>query len=363
MKAWKLIECIKGIRPLVVLPDKIIFSRGNSLYKSGHDLQNPKLLCHLPVRSLVGRLANNFEFINRIMRLSINHAVIFDNALFIARRSEIYRYDLSDGNLSLDFKIPLNRKLINFGEVTSDDGSKELVFGEYFSNKKMQPVSIWGRKSGRSNWSKRVEFAAGEIEHIHYVYNYNNRVYVLAGDRDQAASIWISDTEFKNLRVLVRGNQSYRTAWIKRIADRFFIATDTQFKINQLFDFKLEKGIDLTLPLASLNGSSIYAGHSEREIFFSTAVEGGKITGNFLYDLLDRRLGPSILTSKAFLMTVDVTGIVSEIYSIEKDKWPFILGQIGTFSFPTGTMPNDTLYAYSIALKGVHGCCLIFRRI
>ena len=345
MKVWKLKECIQGMRPLVVLHDKLIFSRGNRIYKVGHDLQDPLLLCHLPVRGLVGRLANNFGFINRVMRLSINHAVIFDNALFIARRSEIYRCDLSDGNLSLDFKIPKNRRLLNFGLVTSANGSKELVFGEYFSNKKMQPVGIWARKSGPSSWSQRAEFAAGEIEHVHYVYNINGRVYLLAGDMDQAASIWISDTEFKDLRVLARGNQSYRACWIKGIDERFFLATDTQ----------------LTNPLVSLNGSSIYAGHSEREIFFSTAVEGGKPTGNFIYDLLDRRLGPGILSSKASLMSVDRQGVVKEIYSIEKDKWPFMLGQIGTFTFPSGTMPHDTLYAYSIALKGVHGCCLIFR--
>jgi hypothetical protein len=361
MKVWKLKECIEGMRPLVVLHDKLIFSRGNKIYKVGHDLQDPLLLCHLPVEGLVGRLTNNFGFINRVMRLSINHAVIFDNALFIARRSEIWRCDLSNGNLSLDFKIPQNRRLLSFGLVTSANGSKELVFGEYFSNKKMQPVGIWGRKSGPSSWFQRAEFAAGEIEHVHYVYNINDRVYVLAGDMNQAASIWISDTEFKDLRVLARGNQSYRACWIKKIDDRFFLATDTQLQTNHLYDFKMGKGIDLNLPLVSLNGSSIYAGHSEREIFFSTAVEGGKPAGNFIYDLLDRRLGPGILSSKASLMSVDGQGVVKEIYSTEKDKWPFMLGQIGTFTFPTGTMPHDMLYAYSIALKGVHGCCLIFR--
>jgi hypothetical protein len=61
-------------------------------------------------------------------------------------------------------------------------------------------------------------------------------------------------------------------------------------------------------------------------------------------------------------MSVDGQGLVSQLYSAEKDAWPFRLAQFGTFIFPTGIMPSNTLYVYGVALKGVDGSCLVFRR-
>ena len=147
------------------------------------------------------------------------------------------------------------------------------------------------------------------------------------------------------------------------IDGRAFLATDTQLEFNQIFYFQINGGTDITLEsIATLDGSSIYSGKGPTEIFFSTTVECGEPTGNFFRDLFDTRPGPGILSSKASLMTVDGQGLISNLYSAEKDAWPFRLAQFGTFIFPTGTMPPDTLFAYGVALKGVDGACMVFRR-
>lgn len=363
MTPWKLSHYLKGWRPMAVLPDCLIFYSKGSVYKVGHDLQRPLLLCRLPGRGLGGQLAKHFRLVDRVLRSSPSHAVVFDDALFVARRSEIWRCDLNNGHLSLDFRVPDSRRSLGFGQVSNTDGTKELVFGEYFSNPTRRPVRIWGRKSGAVSWVQRAEFGAGEIEHVHAVSFVKSQVYLLTGDFGDAAGIWISDSEFSALRPLVRGQQSFRAAWIETMDDRVFMATDTQMESNRLYEFRMENGLDVTLqPLIGLNGSSIYAGRGSKEIFFSTTVECGEPTGNFVRDLLDTRPGPGILSPKAFLMCVDGQGLVSELYSADKDAWPFGLAQFGTFIFPSGVMPPDTLYVFGVALKGVDGSCLVFRR-
>jgi len=363
MTHWKLSHILKDMRPLAVLPDWLLFYGNGAIYKVGHDLQHPLLLCRLPAADFVAQLAKYFRIIDRVLRSSPSHAVVFDDALFVARRSEIWRCDLNNGHLSFDFLIPDGRRSLGFGQVSNSDGTKELVFGEYFSNPTRLPVRIWGRKAGTAKWLQRAEFGAGEIEHVHAVSCANGQVNMLTGDFGEAAGIWISDTEYSSLRPLARGQQAFRAAWMESIDDRVFMATDTQLESNRLYEFRMGNGAGVALqPLAELGGSSIYAGRGPKEIFFSTTVECGEPTGNFVRDLLETRPGPGMLSSKAFLMTVDGHGLVSELYSAEKDFWPFRLAQLWTFIFPSGTMPPDTLYTYGVALKGVDGCCLVFHR-
>ena len=361
--SWRLSHSVKGMRPLAALPDALIVHFDGAIYKVGPDLQDMKLLCHLPATGFAGYLASHFRLVDRVFRASPNHAAVFDNAIFISRRSEIWRCDLKDGSLSLDFRIPNNRRSLGFGFVYHSDGSEEIVFGEYFSNPTRLPVSIWGRKAGSAKWIQRAEFAAGQIEHVHALTCIDGQVFVLTGDFGQAAGIWIADTNFDVLRPLARGKQAYRAAWMEAIDGRIFMATDTQLESNQLYGFRIVNNDEMTLqPLASLDGSSIYAGRGPTEIFFSTTVECGEPTGNFVRDLLDTHPGPGMLSSMAALMTVNREGQVSKIYSAEKDVWPFRLAQFGSFIFPTGNMPPDTLFAYGVALKGMDGTCMVFHR-
>ena len=362
MREWKLKQSLKGMRPLAVLPDWLIFYKNNSIYKAKHDnLLDPILICKLPISNPIQKLTKNFHFLKRVIRSYPSNAIIFNGELFISRRSEIWRCDINNGNLTLDFKIPNNRRLLNFSIISNNQISKQLVFGEYFDNPKMKPVQLWSRKAGSMNWSKCATFADGEVNHVHSLFCKNKKVYILTGDFKQASGIWESDFNFSTLKPVARGKQSYRASWMEKLDNRIYIANDTQFEVNHLYEFKDKNDTNLTLrPIISLDGSSIYSGHSSKEIFFSTTVEPGQKTGNFILDLLETKRGPGILSSKASIMNIDKQGHVSKIFSAEKDFWPFRLAQLGTFIFPSGTMPPNILYAYCIALKKFDGSCLVF---
>lgn len=362
MNAWKLTASVKGLRPLAVLSDGLLCYRRGTLYKVGYDLEHADFLCHLPALGLAGRVAHHFRFIDRVLRASPSHAVVLDDVVLVARRSEIWRCDLNNGHVSLDFQIPDGRRSLSFDLINQPDGTQEVVFGEYFPNASRLPVRIWGRSASNAGWTQRAVFAEGDIEHVHAVSSVNGQVYVLTGDFGQAAGIWVSDGSFSALQPLVRGKQTYRAAWMAALAGRVYYATDTQLEVNNLFEFQPDAGAVSLRSLATLGGSSIYAGRGPAEIFFSTTVECGEPTGNFIRDLLDTKPGPGMQSCSASLMAVDERGGVSELYSARKDAWPFRLAQFGTFLFPSGTMPPNKLIAYGVAVNGCDDTCLLFTR-
>lgn len=360
--AWKLDTQRKGLLPLVADSCGLICHTQGGLYRVSYDLKQPEFICRLPVSRPVGHLANKLRLVDRILRLDPNHATVVDGALYLSRQSEIWRCDLTTGKISLDFVIPDGRRALEFGCIQQADGKTELVFGEYFSNPTRRPVRIWGKSSRSARWDVRGEFAAGEIEHVHAVTAIGERVYVLCGDFEHAASMWISDLNFSSLTPLLRGSQDYRAAWIAELGGRVFYATDTQLAPNHVYELFVENGVGQTQKLASVGGSSIYSVPGQGCRFFSTTVECGMPSGNFLYDIFETKRGPGILSSKAKIMSIDAHGICEDIFEAEKDALPFRLAQFGTFTFPTGEMPVNTVVAYGAALRGVDGTCLVFKK-
>lgn len=361
MTDWKIFRSVKGLRPLAILTDGLLCYSKGSLYRVDFDLRDPVFLCQFPMRRAL-RFASYCRLAERVLRIPPTHAVVCDNSVLIARRSEIWRLDLKKGVLDFDFMIPNGRRSLGFSTIKQPNGQKEVVFGEYFINADKKAVGIWGRSCATNCWSQRASIPSGEIEHVHAVSQVRGKVFVLTGDFDCGAGIWQSDLDFSKLYPLMRGKQAFRAAWIGELADKVYLATDTQLEQNYLYEFVHDDGKKTLRSLAALDGSSIYSGQGESDIFFSTSVECGPPTGSFIRDLLDTKLGPGIISSSAAIFSVNEEGVVSKVHSAEKDLFPFALAQIGTFMFPSGVMPSDTLIAYGVALKGDDDTCLVFKR-
>lgn len=360
MTEWNLSAKCKGLRPLAVDSSGLLCHARGALYRVGYDLKQPFFICNFPGIGLTGHLDGKFRLVDRILRLGPSHAVVVDDALFISRRSEIWRCDLITGQLSLDFVIPDGRRALEFGRIERADGEVQIVFGEYFYNPSLAAVRIWGRSNRNPNWAVLGEFSHGEIDHVHAVTAIGEQVFLLCGDFGHGASIWTSDLDFSSITPLLRGSQAYRATWITEFGGRFFYATDTQLEANHVYELCINDHIAKISELAKIEGSSIYSGRGEDYQFFSTTVECGMPTGNFLRDMLDTRRGPGILSSKAKIMGIGADGVCEEIFVAEKDALPFRLAQFGTFTFPSGKMPPDTVIAYGTALRGVDDTCMVF---
>ena len=362
MSNWKVTAGRKGLRPLAVDSSGLLcYSRG-ALCRVDYDLKNPSFTCNLPIKGVAGHLGKRLRIVDRIFRIQPSHAIIVGDDLFISRRSEIWRCNLTTGQLTLDFVIPDGRYALEFGQIAKSDGEIQLVFGEYFSNPTRKPVRIWGRSDRHARWIVKGEFAADEIEHVHAVTAIGERVFMLCGDFEHAASIWVTDVDFSSMRPLLRGRQAYRAAWIAELGGRLFYATDTQLEPNHVFELSFDGSNGKVRNLADISGSSIYSGQGAGSRYFSTAVESGMPTRNFLRDVFETRRGPGIQSAEAKIMRIDSSGVCEDVFSAEKDFLPFRLAQFGTFTFPSGEMPVDTVVAYGTALRGFDDTCLVLKK-
>lgn len=363
MKRWTLQAKLKGFRPLAINGKNIYGYVKESIVRTDFELQKIEWLCHLPlVKSRLSWLTS-FRLVDRILRLSPTVGFIHNGDLFIVRRSDIFRFDIDKKILVKEFTIPSGRRALSLSELALEKGERMLVFGEYFDNPNRAPVNIWGRNTVSKNWSILATIPSGEIEHIHTVEQIQDDVWILTGDFEKSAGIWKSNNHFLSILPILRHTQQYRGAWITSFQGHVFYATDTQMEENFVYEMTgLDSGTPEVRRCAAIAGSSIYDAHGIDRHFFSTTVESGPPSGNLLFDIFDIRRGPGILSKTAHIMSLKSTGEVETIYSADKDFLPFRLAQFGTFTFPNGTHPLNTVVAYGTGLKGNDDTCIVLRK-
>jgi hypothetical protein len=267
---------------------------------------------------------------------------------------------LTSGAVSLDHVVPDGRNLLSLNRVkSSGTGAGWLVFGEYFHNPDRSEVRIWRRGfQDDAQWEVAATFPAGQINHIHSIQQLSDgRIYVLAGDFDEAAGIWITNGDLGELKPWMRGKQELRACWWYEYDGNVLYGTDSQFEINKLMELRPDDRFASSVH--DLPGSCIYHGRTGMDLIFSTTVEPGTSTGSFVHDLLSRAVGPAITGNPTIFHYSDK---LVEVFSAPKDVWPLRLAQFGTFMFPGGVTPDDRIYAYGVAVKGYDGDCLVFKK-
>ena len=360
---YSLIKVVKGYKPLAYANGSIILSKGPCLYLADSGLLNIKFLCRLPSLHFIYRLPR-VRLFERVLRLHISSFLILDNEWGLAvRKNEIWRVNLHDGTVTLDFLIPENRKLLRLTLVKDMQGFDDtIVFGEYFNNPSMRPVNIWRCPlNSPGEWSIGFTFPEGQINHIHNIVldKYRLKLWILTGDFDKAAGIYLTNKNFEEVNMFLSGNQQYRAAWIHRLKDTVFYATDSQLEANSLCVLDEQDNVT-SQKIAPIEGSSIYAAFGANDIFFSTTVEPGMPTGNRLIDLFQTKPGAGIASCQSVIYGFNEDGLIKELFRADKDIWPMVLAQFGTFTFPSGLMLDDRFYAYGCALSKFDDSCLMF---
>ena len=355
---------LRGFRPLACGDDYVVLSKGNRLYISGNDLCDVSFLCEIP-SSLSKVYLSKLRIFSRILRLGINYFFIFDQSTgFAVRKNEIWRVNLSTGEVKLDFVIPFSRGILNMSLTRNslDGCSNTIVFGEYFENPDKGPVNIWSCNIDRpQSWEVAHTFQSGEINHIHNIFQDEStgKLIIFCGDFGNASSLWIADYLFDCVEPIFRGEQKFRGTWGCRLNKGVYYAMDSQLEQNylcRLNQFEEDSTLEL---ISEIEGSSIYCGVNDKGVYFSTAVEPGEPTGNLLVDMFSRTRGNGILSEESFIYFLNDTGVARKVYCAKKDFIPARLGQFGTFTFPSGPMPAGHVIAYGIALSSVDNCCLL----
>jgi hypothetical protein len=352
----------KGIRPLFVTDDYILVAKKNAIYRCTLDLDDFKLIAIFPNKSIPQYLGSHFRIFERIFRSSPTKIQQIDKDLFIVfRRSQIWLLDVIQRKATLEFTIPGARKALDCSYINLPGFTPMHVFGEYFDNPTRSPVSIWGRTTNDQKWSRIYTFNSNEVEHIHAIIpdSKRNTVWVLTGDFEHSAGIWIAKAGFTDVQPVLRGHQTYRAAWLLDLNGRLVYATDTPIEKNAVFELSYINNSWASTRLSEVDASSIYHGKSEDAHYFSTTLEPGQPTGRGLKNLMDKKPGAGIISKYAKIYSINDNGSINTIFSAKKDWLPYRLGQFGSFSFPSGTMPKGTIIAYGMAIKKLDDVCII----
>jgi hypothetical protein len=208
-----------------------------------------------------------------------------------------------------------------------------LFWGEYFNNRDRTEVHIYASTDWGASWNVAHTFAKGSIRHIHnIVYDrWEECLWVLTGDDGAECRILRAPCDFKNVDVVLSGNQQARAVALLPAPDGIYFSSDTPRETNYVY--RLNRRGELH-KLARLGGSSIYGCRVGANLFFSTMVEPSAAN-------LDR--------SARVYGSADGLEWQS-LLQRGKDPWPMGLFQYGNAIFPDGENTSGLLALTSIAV-------------
>lgn len=289
----------------------------------------------------------------RILRLGVRNTVQIDDEnvlLFVNKR--FYEVNIITGVLTDGFVPPAGVRALNVTEVKGVEGFDEsLLFGAYFSPFSNRDVSIY-RRVNATEWKPVYTFSASEVNHIHNIVpdRVNRCLWILTGDFGEAAAIWIAKDNFKSVQRVMSGSQEARSCVAFPVDGKLVYATDSPFSRDSIRVLEMVDGKWQSRKVTNIAGSCIYGCRYGVELVFSTTVEpDGQVSG--LRALFSRKRGDGILDQYCHLYIGNIKDGFKDVYSVEKDNWPYALCQFGTLQFPSGRNNTNKLLVYHMATK------------
>ena len=353
----KVLGKLNGYKPLVYLGDQIILSHLNEIYSANLRLDRIEYVCSVGTLGVFFGFISRFRLLQRLFRLEMGPATPLNESgcFLVFLRNKAFHVDVNKRVAKLEVIPSIAKKPLQMLLVQSDNGKASVLFGDYLPNIEYGPVNIY-RRYPNGIWNIAFTFPKGEINHVHGLYEDVSRdcFYILTGDFDQGACIWVADMEMKEVRPLVRAGQLSRACWILPWADMLIFATDQQAGVNYLCTINEDGGIMRLFPVV---GSSIYFSSTHSDLLvFSTAVEPQSENKISLSSLLTTRRAQGVLSDSCFIYAGLPTKGFEIIFSGKKDCLPFGLFQFGNINFPAGTSAdNKYLHFYCSSLVGHDG--------
>lgn len=329
---WSGVETCEYIGPAGYL-----WSKGNKLFWSDSTNSSPEFFAAVPCDPAYQPFLKN-RLGRRLARQSFTEVIPLDGLSRI-----FFAYDRSiglieDGNVSFLGGRSRQTRLLRNGAARLPNG--DILFGEYWSNPKREPVSVYRYNSSSSSLEVAFTFAAGEIRHVHSVNwdPYSERVYVACGDVGAESRIISFKADMSDMQVLVEGDEGARSISLLFDGGNIYFGTDAEFRQNSIRKYSRKTG--QLSDIAEVNGPVFYsAPWGEGWLIASTA-----------------ELCPSQTSPEAILYYLDRSDdSVTRIVSFKKDRLPKGLFQLGTISFPRVEGAPKSIAISGNALRGMDG--------
>ena len=339
----KLKKISHSTTPLAFLADgKLVTYHGGKIMIFKED----SIVKSIPIRiSIKERLLGWSRLFSRLLRFGVRSSLpIDDQNIILSVGNILYELNIETTYLSKGWCCKEGARPLALTEVRGINGFQDgFYFGEYLQNNKKNPVSIY-RRVAQNKWESIYTFSNGLVNHVHNIVAdpYNNCLWVLTGDFDEAAAIWKVTDNFNKVERIVYNDQKYRGCVAFATPNGLLYATDTPFSDNYIYLFKPNN--QETIPLFHLHGSCIYGCMWKDNFVFSSTVEGDGRDESLWDFFFDREKGPGIIDEYVHLYIGNPDKGFKEIYSEKKDRLSFLF-QFGAFKFPSGpNMSNDLFF-------------------
>ncbi|HYL16887.1 MAG TPA: hypothetical protein VEV41_27895 [Terriglobales bacterium] len=210
---------------------------------------------------------------------------------------------------------------------------RRLFWGEHFDNPRVEEVHIYASEDRGMSCEVAYTFPKGTIRNVqNVVYDeWENCLWVLTGDDGAECRIVRASCDFKQLDIVLSGNEQARAVALIPMKDALYFSSNTLSGSNRVY--RLDRAGDLT-ELASLSGSSLSGCQVGDSIFFSTVVEPSDASSGGNVYLYCSRGGQKW----------------QRVLEWEKDYWPAALFQHGKVLLPDG---KNTTGLLALATEGV----------
>lgn len=193
-----------------------------------------------------------------------------------------------------------------------DDGGN-IYLGEYFLNRKREPVTLLKSENDGKSW--RIIHTFSDIRHIHCVqYDpFAGRVWVGTGDADSESRLLFSPDRGATWTNIGSGDQRFRAVSLLFTSDYVYWGTDAPSRQNHIYRYSRQSGV--VTAVVEIGGPVHYSAISGNGLLvFATTAEGKSEGRSGAWD------------NKAHLWASDNGTDWQDIAGWGKDGLPYILG-------------------------------------
>lgn len=349
----------KGYQPLCMINDNeyLLYKKSRFLIV---DLTKKEIKKSFRIDlDVYSKIKESAKIFQRLFRTRTRASLTINNEeVIFSKRNRIFHLDLEKQSIkeifrsSSGFSTPLNLTK----SLTED---YIAVFGDYGGNPNYEKVSIYGINH-HLGVEKLYSFASNTIKHIHNIIpdvdleNY----YVLTGDNEPEAGIYLIDKDFQKLIPIFLGDPKARIVVAFDTPEGLLCATDSVSHQNYIYLLDTKTG-KIIKEIAKINGSCIYATKCATGFIFSTTVEPPEEYTMFNKFTLKR--GKGILSNSIDILHVSEDHEVNLVHQLKKDFFPAQLFQFGTVMFAAGQENEIMVLGYCHATRKKDGEMLLLK--
>jgi hypothetical protein len=257
-------------------------------------------------------------------------AVLPSHAMVAAVPGAIITLRPNETNFQVTHKIIRGTRPLHITAIPSGT----VFWGEYFDNASRDEVHIYASPDAGTTWSVAYTFPKGAIRHVHNIVHdpWQDCLWILTGDQSDECRILRASNDFRQVDVVLRGNQQARSVALVPTEHGLYFSSDTPVESNAIYHLDRNGRLSQLAPLSS---SSIYGCRVGGSIFFSTMVEPSAANPDCFVRIFGGRDGADWRPLLAW----------------EKDRWPLRFFQYGNAFLPDGENSTPYLAVTTIAVE------------